>query len=138
MLQSAVNNSLEFASVFDFPSLGQYYPSPVGVEPGRIAESLIGPTGLLYFHQKCLDYVFLHASALPKNALGVNVNVEVTRLDDSDGAGFLLGFAFGCLTVRKARFGCAFRERPLAAAVGVDDQKLGMRVAPPVANGGYL
>jgi hypothetical protein len=105
VLQSAVNNSLEFASVFDFPSLGQYYPSPVGVEPGRIAESFIGPRGLLYFHQKCLDYVFLHASALPENTLGVNVNVEVTWLDDSDSASFLLGFAFGRLTVRKARFG---------------------------------
>ena len=138
MLQSAVNNSLEFASVFDFPSLGQYYPSPVGVEPGRIAESLIGPTGLLYFHQKCLDYVFLHASALPENTLGVNVNVEVTWLNDSDGASFLLGFAFGRLTVRKARFGRTFRKRPLAAAVGVDEQKLGVRVAPPVADGGYL
>ena len=138
MLQSAVNNSLEFASVFDFPSLGQYYPSPVGVEPGRIAESFIGPRGLLYFHQKCLDYVFLHASALPENTLGVNVNVEVTWLDDSDGTSFLLGFAFGRLTVRKASFGCAFRERPLAAAVGVDEQKLGVRVAPTVTDGGYL
>jgi hypothetical protein len=138
VLQSAVNNSLEFASVFDFPSLGQYYPSPVGVEPGRIAESLIGPTGLLYFHQKCLDYVFLHASALPENTLGVNVNVEVTWLDDSDGAGFLLGFAFGRLTVRKARFGGAFRERPFATAVGVDEQKLRVRVTASVTNGGYL
>ena len=138
MFQSAVNNSLEFASVFDFPSLGQYYPSPVGVEPGRIAESLIGSTDLLYFHKKCLDYVFLHASALPENTLGVNVNVEVTWLDDSDSASLLLGFAFGRLTVRKARFGGAFRERPLATAVGVDEQKLGVRVAPPVADGGYL
>ncbi len=138
MLQSAVNNSLEFASVFDFPSLGQYYPSPVGVEPGRIAESLIGPAGLLNFHQKCLHHVFLHASALPENAFGVNVNVEVTWLDDSDCAGFFLGFALGGLTVRKARFRSAFRERPLATAVGVNEQKLGVRGAASVANGGYL
>ena len=138
MLQSAVNNGLEFASVFDFPSLRQYYPRLVGVEPGRIAETLIGPTGLLYFHQKCLHDVFLHTFALPKNALGVNINVEVTWLDDSDGTGFLARLAFRSLAVRQAGVRRSLGERPLAAAVRVDEQKLGVRVAPTVANGGHL
>ncbi len=137
MLQSPVNNSLEFASVFDFSSLSQYYPRLVGVEPSRFAESLIGPAGLLYFHQKCLHYVFLHASALPEDAFGMNVDVEVTRLDDSDGAGFLAGLALRSLAVREAVFRRPLWERPLATAVGVDEQKLGVRVTASVANRGY-
>ena len=126
MLQSAVNNSLEFASVFDFSSFGQYCPRLVGVEPGWIAESLIGAAGFLYFHEESLDYIFLHASALPENALGVNVSVEMVRLDEPDGAGFLACLSFGSLTVGKTGIGRSLGERPLAAAVGVDEQKLGV------------
>jgi hypothetical protein len=68
----------------------------------------------------------------------MKVNVEMAGLDDAEGARFFFGFAFGGLAVREAGFGGSLGKRPLAAAVGMDQQKLGMRIHPPVADGSDL
>jgi hypothetical protein len=59
-------------------------------------------------------------------------------LDDPARARFFFGFAFGGLAVREARFGSSLGKCPLAAAVGIHQQKIGVRIHPPVTDGSNL
>src|ERR1022692_3880252 len=126
-LERSVDYGLEFVSVFDFAALGQEHARSVSIEPGGITVVFIGSARLPDVHQEGFDDILLHASGLPEHAFGMNVNVEVSRLDEADGARFFFGFALGGLAVREARFGGSLGKCPLAAAIGVDQQKLGMR-----------
>ena len=62
----------------------------------------------------------------------------MARLDAAANAGFFPGFAFRRLAMRKRGLGIALGECPLAAAVGVHQQELDRRAAPPVADSRYL
>ena len=66
----------------------------------RFASS--GSAHLVDFHQKGLDHKLLHAAGLPEHALGMNVEMKVSRLDRAQSAGFFCGFALGGLAVREA------------------------------------
>src|SRR5713226_7818235 len=138
VLHRPVDYRLEFVRVFDFAAFGQDNARLFCVEPAGIAKVFLGTASLADFHQESLDHIFLHTACLPEDALRVNIDVEMTRLNDADGARFFLGFAFSRLAVREARFGRPLGKRPLAAAVGMDQQKLGMRIHPPVADGSDL
>ena len=86
--------------VFDFPALCQDNARFVGLEPGGIAIVFLWNARLKDFHQKSFYDVLLHAARLPKNALRVNINMEVARLNDSESTRFFFGFTFGSLTMR--------------------------------------
>jgi len=138
MFQGAVDHRLELVGVFDLAALGQNNARLLRIEPGRVAKVFLRTPSLANFQQESLDHVFLHAASLPEDALRVNVDVEMAGLDDSDGARFFLGLAFGSLAVRKPSLWGSLGKRPLVAAVGIDQQKLGMRIHPPVTDGGDL
>ena len=135
MFQGAVDYRLQFARVLHFAAFGESDARLVGAQPRGIAIVFMRPTCLANLHQKGLDHVLLHTSGLPEDSLGVKVDVEVPGLDDADGACFFAGFAFGCLAVRETSVGGSLGKRPLVAAVGVYQQKLGVRVLPAVADG---
>ena len=59
-------------------------------------------------------------------------------LDVAADSSFFPRFALGRLAVRHRWLRSAFRKRPLAAAVGIYQQKLDRIPLPPVAHGGYL
>src|ERR1035437_10283923 len=81
VLHRAVDYGLEFVGVFDFPALGQDSARFSRVEPGGIAVVFLGSASLADVHQERFDHIFLHAALLPEDALGVNVDVEMTGLD---------------------------------------------------------
>ena len=120
MLQSSVNYGLEFTGILYFSTLGQYDTRFFRFKPGGIAKRFLGTAGLMDFHEEGLDGVFLHASVLPEDAFGVNVNVEVPGLDESGDAGFFVGLAFRGLAVGKFCVGRPFGKSPFPAAVGID------------------
>src|SRR5580692_8748420 len=124
--------------VFNFASFGKDYACFFCIEPGGIAVVFFRLAGLPDFHQEGFDDIFLHASGLPEDAFGMNIDVEVAWLDGSDSTRFFFGLAFSSLTMGEARFRGAFGERPLVAPVGVDQKKFDMRIYPPVTDGGYL
>src|ERR1019366_5158915 len=109
-----------------FAALGQDNARFSCIEPGGIAVVFLGAASLADVHQESFDHVFLHAAGLPEDALGVNVDVEMAGLDDADSARFFFGFAFGGLAVREAGVGGSLGKCSLAAAVGMDPQKLGI------------
>ena len=134
MLQRAINHGLEFVGVFNFSSFSQNNPRFFRIEPGRISIVFLRSTRLSDFHQESLDHILLHPASLPKNALRMNVNMEMPRLDNTECARLFFGFALGSLTMRQAWFGSPLGKRPLAASVGVDQEKLDMRIHSTVAH----
>lgn len=100
VLEGTVDDGLEFSRVLYFAAFGEDEAGVVGFEPGGIATVFVRLAGLTHFHEESFHNVFLHTARLPKNALGMDVNVKVARLDDSHRSGFFARFAFGRLTVR--------------------------------------
>src|ERR1700679_568264 len=114
IFQCAVNHVLEFVRILDLASLRQNDARFFRVEPSRAAVVFLRGARLTDLHQESLDHIFLHPACLPKNALGVNVNMEMARFDYAEGSSFFFGFAFRGLTVRETRFGSSLGESPLA------------------------
>ena len=89
-----------------------------------MAIAFVGAAHLVDFHQKGFDHEFLHAARLPEHTLGMNVEMEVARLDSAESSGFFRGFALGGLAVREAGVGRSLGEGPLVAAVGINQKEL--------------
>ena len=138
MLQGAVDHGLEFVRVFYFAALGEDDACFFCIEPGGIAAVFFRVAGLANFHQKSFYHIFLHTAGLPEHSLGVNVNVKMAGLDDADGSRFFSGFAFCGPAMREARLGGSLGKCPLVAAIGMNQQKLDVRIYPPVADGSHL
>jgi len=134
VFERAVHHGLQLPRVFYFPAFGEIDASFFGVKPFGIAEIFFGTTRLSNFHQEGLHDVFLHATRLPENALGVQVDMEVPRLNHADGACLFARFAFCSLAMRKTSVGGSLGKRPLAAAVRVDQQEFRMGILPPVTH----
>jgi hypothetical protein len=79
------------------------------------------------FHQEGFDYKFLHAAGLPEDALRMNVEMKVARLNRAQRPGFFGRFAFGGLAVREPGVGRSLWESPLVAAVGINQKELNGR-----------
>src|SRR5215471_16642088 len=99
-LQRAINDCFEFVEILHFASLGETFLGFFRSEPRRLSMALVRLAHLMYFHQKCFDHEFLHATGLPENSLGVDVEMEVTRLDGADRSRLFCSFAFRRLAVR--------------------------------------
>jgi hypothetical protein len=62
------------------------------------------------------------------------VQMEVARLNCAEGSGFFSGFAFGGLTMGKARISRSLGESPLVAAVSINQKELNRRASPAIAD----
>ena len=126
--ERAIDHRLEFAEIFHFASLGQPTFRFFRAEPGRPAVGFVRLAHLMDLHQKRLHHEFLHASGLPENALGINVEMEVTRLDRAQ-----MRRPLPPLRVRRPGYVKAERpwspwESPLVAAIGINQKELDRRV----------
>src|ERR1700686_943635 len=118
-LQCAVNHRLQFMGILPFTPLGENGARFFCIEPGGIPAVFLRLAGLANLHQKSFDHMFLHPARLPKNSLGMHVDMKMPWLDDAKCARLFFGFAFCGLTVRETRLGGSLRKGPLASAVGV-------------------
>ena len=90
---------------------------------------------LNHFQQKRFHYVFANARGLPENAFRMQIEMEVLGLNVSADSGLLPGFALGCLAMGEGSLRIAFRECPLIATPGFNEEKLDTVVlAQAVAN----
>src|SRR5437899_331407 len=100
LLQRPVNDRLQFPRVLDLTPFGENLFGFFGSEPGRVAHRLVGFSILLYFQQKGFDDKFLHSGRLPKNALRMDIEMEMPRLDAAPNPGLFPCLAFRRLTMR--------------------------------------
>src|SRR6266849_61165 len=100
LLQRPVNDHLQFPRVPDLAPFGEDFLGFFGSAPSRIAHRLVGLPILLYFQQEGLDDKFLHSGRLPKNALGMDIEVEMPRLNAAANPSL-----FPCLALRSLTMG---------------------------------
>ena len=100
MFQRSVNHDAEFLTILALATLGQHFLSISGAEPGRIALGFLRGLQLIYFQQKSFYDKLLDPGRFPEDALGMNVEMEVPRLDRSYGAGLFQCLALGSVAVR--------------------------------------
>src|SRR5579864_5721479 len=92
-----VDHGFEFVEILHFASFGEAALRLFGAEPRRPPVRFVGLPHLVDFHQKCFHHELLDASGLPEDALGGNVEVEVTGLDRTAGARFFRRLALSGL-----------------------------------------
>src|SRR5580704_2552425 len=134
----AVDDGFEFAKILYFAASGEAALGFFRTDPSRVTIAFVGTAHLMDLHEEGLDHEFLHSTGLPEYALGMDVEVEVTRLDGADRTGFFGGFALGGLAVREARVSRPLGECPLVAAVGIHQEELDRVAAPAITDRSHL
>src|SRR5439155_19483105 len=105
--------------VLHLTPFGENFPRFVGRVPGGISHLFFRTNCLLHFQQKGFYDEFLHTWVAPENSFGVNIHMEVPRLDMPANSSLFQSFAFRGLAVRHSRMGITLRKCPFASAVGV-------------------
>jgi len=136
--ERAIHHRLQLTCIFHFPALGENLARFLNGKPGRITIVFVRLLDSAHFHQEGFDHKLLHTAGLPKDALGMQVQMEVTRLDETDCTGLFQGLSLRGLTVGESRVGCSLGECPLVAAVGLNEEEFYTGAALAVANGRYL
>jgi len=129
-----VHHRLKFRRVLHLTPLAQHLARLDGAEPGWIAHRFGRFPGAPDFQQKGFHNEFLHAGRLPENTFGVQIEVEVPRLNDTGSAGLFESLTLGGLAVRQVRFDGTLGECPLAPAVGFYQEELDRVAAFPVTD----
>src|SRR4029077_12510497 len=109
-----------------------------GAHPGWPSIAFVWAAHFADLHQEGFDYEFLHSSGLPEHTFGMEIDVEVARLDEADGSSFFLGLTLGGLAVRKVGLGTSLGEGPLVAAIGINHKELNGRAAPAITDRSHL
>src|SRR5689334_2102218 len=102
--------------ILHLAAFGDNFFGFLGREPRGVPILLVPISHFVHFQQKSLNYKLLHTRAFPEHSLGMNVEVEMTILDQTDGACFFHSFASGRVTMREVRVGIPFGESPFSSA----------------------
>src|SRR5437667_9780998 len=119
LFHGPINYNLQFSRVLHFAAFGENFSRLLGRVPGGISHLFFRTNCLLYLQEKGFNHIFLHSRLAPENALRVNVNMKVARLDVPANAGFFPSFAFCCLAMRHSRMRVAFGKGPFASAIRI-------------------
>src|SRR6266566_7572231 len=129
-----INYRLQFFRILHFAAFGENFSRLLGRVPSGISHLFFRTNCLLYLQEKGFNHIFLHSRLAPENALRVNVNMKVARLDVPANAGFFPSFAFCCLAMRHSRMRVAFGKGPFASAIRIYQQEFQRRATPPIAH----
>src|SRR5437763_16109742 len=135
LFHGPINYGLQFPRVLHLTPFGENFSRFVGRVPGGISHLFFGVNCLLHFQQKGFYDEFLHTWVAPENSFGVNIHMEVPRLDMPANSCLFPGFAFRGLAMRHSRMGITLRKCPFASAVGVHQYKFQLSATPPVTDG---
>src|ERR1700722_1115397 len=122
-LHGAIDYSFQFTGILYFAAFGKPVFGFLRTQPGGLAIVFIGTARLVDFHQKSLDHKFLHSAWLPEHALGMNVEMKMSRLDRAQRSGFFCSLTLRRLAVREPCIDGSFGECPLISAIGIHQQK---------------
>src|SRR5271156_2120652 len=95
-IERAIDHCFHFVRILYLASLGQPTLGFRRTEPGGMAHRFFRSAQFVDFHQESLHHKFLHATRLPEHALGMNIEMEVARLDGAQSARFFYRLAPGC------------------------------------------
>src|SRR5438132_1157360 len=135
LFHGPINYGLQFSRVLHLAPFGENFSRFLGRVPGGISHLFFGVNCLLHFQQKGFYDEFLHTWLAPKNSLGVDVHMEVPRLDAPANSGFFPSFAFCGLAMRHPRMGITLGKGPFAPAIRIYQQEFQRRATPPVTDG---
>jgi len=134
LFHGPINYGLQFSRVLHLAPFGENFSRFLGRVPGGISHLFFGVNCLLHFQQKGFYDEFLHTWLAPKNSLGVDVHMEVPRLDAPANSGFFPSFAFCGLAMRHPRMGITLGKGPFAPAIRIYQQEFQRRATPAIAH----